>query len=626
VLAISGSAQYRTSVVAGGGPPDGVQATSVALGSVTGIAVDGLGNRYVASSSQHRVYKIAVNGTISTVAGNGIAGYSGDNGPATAAQLNSPRGVAVDSAGDLYIADSANSRIRKVSGGVITTFAGDGVAGFSGDSGPAVSARFNNPQGVAVTSTGTVYIADTLNYRIRRVASGVVTTIVGTGVPGYSEGLSGLATQIGHVTSLAVDNVGSLYFGDGGNARIRKVVRGVPLFADVFVVSTVAGNGVCKQSGDGGPATSAEVCGSVVAVDASGTNLYISDSGLRKITGGVITKVSDVGGAALALDSASDVYLATDSNSFFGGGSVVYKLAGGTLMHVGGNGTYQYSGDGGPATSAQVDPGPLAIDPSGNLYISQQNDNRIRRVVSGVITTFAGNGSYGFSGDGGLATSASLAHTRGIAVDGAGSLYIADSNNNRIRKVTSGIINTIAGTGFEGYSGDGGLATAARISALSSIAVDQQGVVYFADAFHNRVRKIANGVITTFAGAGPQSGVQATSVSIQGRGMASDAGGNAYVASPSHNRVYKIAPDGVLTTVAGDGTRGYSGDGGAATGAQLDNPMAVAVDSSGSIYIADSNNSRVRKVSGGIITTVAGGGGSFADGQPATSVELGPRA
>jgi sugar lactone lactonase YvrE len=332
---------------------------------------------------------------MTTVAGNGQRAYSGDGGPATAASLYLPSGVALDAAGDLYIADRCNHRIRKVTaGGTITTAAGNGVQGYSGDGGPATAASLDYPWGVAVDSGGNLYIADTDNNRLRKVAPG------GT-------------------------------------------------------ITTVAGNGVAKYSGDGGPATAASLnYPRGVAVDAAG-NLYIADSNNRRIR-----KVPP----------------------------------GGTISTAAGNGVGGYSGDGGPATAASLDwPYGVAVDSAGNLYIADFSNHRIRKVTpAGTITTAAGNGQSGSSGDGGPATAASLSGPWGVAVDSAGTLYIADWWNVRIRKVTPGeTITTVAGSGVQGYSGDGGPATAASLGGPAGVVVDAAGNLYIADTINDRIRKVS---------------------------------------------------------------------------------------------------------------------------------------
>ncbi len=336
-------------------------------------------------------------GIIGTAAGTGTAGYNGDNIAATSAELYYPEGVALDGAGNLYIADFGNNRIRTVAArGMITTVAGTGTEGYSGEYGPATSAHLYSPQGVALDSAGNLYIADSGNNRVRKVnAGGTITTVAGNGSPGYW--------------------------------------------------------------GDGGPATSAFVSGPLgVAVDSAG-NLFIADGSSR------IRKVD----------------------------------ASGNITTVAGTGTEGYSGDNGPATNAELNyPSAVAVDGAGNLYIADTWNNRVRKVAPDrTISTVAGNGTCCYSGDNGPATNAQLDGPDGVAVDGAGNLYIADSNNNRIRKVTlDGTITTVAGNGTRGYNWDNIAATNAELSLFIStptgVAVDSAGNLYIADNFNWRIRKV----------------------------------------------------------------------------------------------------------------------------------------
>jgi sugar lactone lactonase YvrE len=409
--------------------------TTVAAVGAAGVTTDSAGNIYIADGTS-RIFKIS-NNVLTTVAGNGTVGFSGDNGPATSAQLSSPYEVTVDATGNIYIADTANGRVRKVSNGVITTVAGGSAFG---DNGPATSAQVVNLAAVAVDTAGNVYIGDSGNSRIRQVSNGVITTVAGGG---SVLGDNGPATSalLNYVAGVAVDASGNIYIADSSSNRVRKVSNGV--------ITTVAGNGAAGFSGDNGPATSARLNHAQgVAVDGAG-NLYIADTAsnrVRQVSNGVITTVA-------------------------------------------GNGTAGSAGDNGSATSAQLNsPTGVAVDSAGNLYIAEFSGNRIRKVSNGVITTVAGIGIAGFRGDNGPATSAQLNLPRGVAVDAANNIYIGDLNNHRVRKVSNGVITTVAGTGVAGFSGDNGPATGAQMSSVAGVAVDLAGNVYFPDSTSNRTR------------------------------------------------------------------------------------------------------------------------------------------
>ena len=326
-------------------------------------------------------------------------------GLAVAAQLRSPQGVDVDAGGNLYIADSGGNRIRRVdSSGTISSFAGIGEQGYTGDGGPAIEARLFSPYDVALDGSGNLFIAEAFNNRIRKVdASGTITTIAGTGEGGFSgDGGAAVEAQLSFPSGLAADASGNLFIADYDNQRIRRVDAS-------GIISTFAGGG--DTSGDGGPAVQARLgYPSGVDVDASG-NLYIA-----VLTNSTIRRVDPSG----------------------------------TITTIAGVGGWGFSGDGGPAVQAHLNAPPdVEVDAGGNLYIADENNHRIRRVdPSGTITTFAGTGERGFSGDGGPAGEAQLDHPRGVAVDASGNLFIADYGNKRIRKVdASGTITTIAGTG-----------------------------------------------------------------------------------------------------------------------------------------------------------------------------------
>ncbi|MGY4998852.1 NHL domain-containing protein [Streptomyces sp. 900105245] len=315
-------------------------AVSAQLHRPYGIAVDSTGTLYFSDHSNHRIRKITTDGRISTVAGTGGAGYSGDGGPAGSAQVNWPRAMAVDSAGAVYITDTNNHRVRKITAdGKICTVAGTGVAGFSGDGGPAVDARLHTPLGIAVDSNGVLYITDHGNHRIRRVTTdGKITTVAGNGVAAFSgDDGPAISARLNAPHGLAMDGAGGLYIADYGNHRVRKIT------AD-GKISTVAGKGVAGFSGDGGPAASAQLNGPVdVVVDSTGT-LYVSEYNnhrVRKIT------------------------------------------ADGQISLFAGNGVAAFGGDGGPADAARLyNPFGLAVDCVDTLYIADFVNNRIRRIAS----------------------------------------------------------------------------------------------------------------------------------------------------------------------------------------------------------------------------------------------------
>jgi len=609
---------YTISTIAGGGLPINIPGTAASLGSPAAnapqnIAADRAGNVFF--PYQNAVLRLdATTGILTLVAGNGTPGYSGDNGPATSAQLNDPAGLAVDSAGNLYIADPGNDRIRKVSNGVITTVAGNGTPGYSGDGGPATSAQLGYyPASIAVDSAGNLYIADTSNSRVRKVANGVIATMTASGAPFSAR-------------YVAVDSAGDLYINDG-RSEILKVANGV--------ITKVAGGGMAGL-GDDGPATSAQLYyPDGIAVDSAG-NLYIADTfsyRIRKVTNGVITTVAGGGTLALgdngpavgallvypqgvAVDSSGDLYIADTGNGR------IRKVSGGVITTVAGNGTCCFGGDNGPATSAQVGAGGVAVDSAGNLYIADYA--RIRKVSNGVITTVAGNEIPGFSGDGGLATSAQLNGPVGVAVDSAGNLYIADLDNYRVRKVSHGVITTVVGNGTHGVSGDNVPPTSTQLWNPKELAVDSAGDLYINDDTA-WILKVSNGVITTVAGNGTAgfSGDNGPAVSAQlkyAEGIAVDSAGNLYIADTYNERIREVS-NGVIKTVAGNGTMGFSGDNGPATSAQLNGPVGVAVDSAGNVYIADTYNGRIRKVSNGTITTVAGGDTSAQMGAEGVAVD-----
>ncbi len=589
---------------------DGGPALSAQLAGALAVAIDDAGNIVIADTNNYRIRRVSSSGIITTIAGNGVNCYLGDGGPAVSAQLANPTGIAVDGSGNIFFSETTynsfpamNNRIRMVSpNGIIRTVAANGTSGASGDGGPAIAAQLASPAGVAVDASGNLFIADTQNRRVRKVAAdGIITTVAGNGTGGFS-GDNGPAAgaQLSIPNAVAVDASGNLFIADTQNNRIRKVANGI--------ISTVAGSSrCCSSAGDGGPAVAAElVFPTGVAVDGSGSFFIVESSVIRKVSSdgtigtvaGSMSAPSGDGPAlnaplstpdAVAVDGNGNVFVADYNNN-----RVRKITTDGVISTVAGNGTaQQFSGEGGPATSATIwGPDALAVDGSGNLFISDNINRRIWKVsTGGIITAVAGNGNSGFSGDGGQATNAALWNPYGIALDSSGNLFIADNANDRVRKVSgNGIITTVAGGGNSPCC-NGGLATSVALGSPYAIAVDGQGNLFIADRLANSVRKVdAAGIITTVGGqiSGPNA-------------IAVDSSGNVFVAEDRGDKVWKISPDGSMIPVAGNGSPGFSGDGGFATSAQLNlpfvlglNKFGLAVDGTGDIFIADSGNNAVR--------------------------------
>ena len=612
------------------------------------------------------------NAIITTVAGDGFGApwsgrYAGDGGAATNASLYFPSGVALDAAGNLYIADTSNNRIRKVdTNSIITTVAGNGTNGFSGDGGTATNASLGLPGGLGMNAVaglcmdkqGNLYITDLGNNRIRKVnTNGIITTFAGNGNNAYSgDGGQAANASLSEPTGIAVDCSGNLYIADMGNSRIRKVDTG-------GYISTVAGGGSIPANLLSGPsgsfaATNIQLSSPYgVAVDTNG-NLFISDTYDERIE-------------------------TVDTN--------------GNLTIIAGYGILErFSGDGGPSTNAQVvRPKGVAVDPSQNLYILDTLNQRVREVDSnGIINTVVGNGAGypngAFGGDGGAATNGSLQNPYSAVFTPSGNMYLADSWNNRIRFISFGGVpylnlNNVSLTNNGNYcvvvTDASGSVTSSIVSLTvlvpatinvqptSQIAPVGSNVTLIVGAYGTMpltYQWFFNG--TTLDGQ-TNSLLEMDNVATNQTGSYTVTVTNLYgsttsyvaslvvgyppvITSQSSNRLILIGsnilfsaevsgsgpftyqwqfngtnlPDNLITTIAGKSGAGYSGDGGAATNANLYSPRNVTVDTVGNIFIADSSNYRIRKVDAhGIITTVAGksGSGFSGDGGAATNAILG---
>ena len=706
--------QYIISTVAGGGP-NNLPALQSGIGYAASVARDAAGNAYIADAYSSQIFKVTPTGSLTVVAGNGTLGYTGDGGPAASAALNRPESVALDSTGNIYIADTDNSVIRVVNPGTqsvtiagvtiaagdIQTVAGNGTAGYAGDGASAITGELNDPFGVFVDSQGNIFIADTDNSAIREVAAstGNLQTVAGTpGTTGHSgDGASATSATLDLPQSVSVDAAGNIYIADTFNSLIRVVnpgtqpvtVGGITIPASA--IQTVAGvyynsslGNPCSFTGDGGPATSASLCQpGGVFVDAS-LNIFIADTNnfavrevvpagtISTVAGTLGTAGSSGDGAAATsallnypsgvfVDVSGDIFVA-DTDNF-----ALREVTAGNISTIAGNNTLAYSGNGVAATDGALNtPGGVFVDASGNLFIADTENSVIREVMaaSGLIQTVAGNGilcaaSTDACGDGGPAVSAQLNSPAGVFVDASGNIFIADTSDSRIREVvaSTGTIQTVAGTGASCLTfsacGDAGAAASAELNNPYAVVVDGSGNIYVADSDDSAIRvvnpgaaavtiagvTISPGTIATIAGNGtactdPSSGCGDGGPAADAElnfpsGLSLDSAGNIYIADTFNNTIREVsATSGTIQTVAGTlGQRGYAGDNGPSTSALLDTPYGVFLDSFGNIFVADTDNSVVREivaVNSNTIQTIAGNGtsGFAGDGGSSAAAEL----
>jgi len=652
---------YRIETVAGSGHSgDGGPATAAQLSSIQGVAADRWGNLYLSDTDNQRIRKISSTGLITTLAGTGTAGFSGDGGPAAEAQLNLPYGIAVDLAGYVYVADLGNQRVRRISpDGTITTIAGTGGKGTSRDGGAATDAALLSPRNVAVDAAGNLFLSEFEGHRVRKVSpDGRISTVAGTGVGGFG-GDGGPATlaQLAYPAGLAVDRSGALYIADSQNNRVRKILAGgniatalggspatalvTPLAVAVDVSgalyvadstnivraytaagkwSNFAGTAVPGFSGDGGPANQAQL--TVVRDLAAGLNgnLYIADGvrvravdqggRIQTVAGdGYLHAVGDGGAAtdaqlfqpsAIALGYGGNLYIADTGTE-----RVRQVTASGAIATLAGTGIGAASADGVAAAAATLNaPMGVAVDPAGNILIADTNNQRIRQVgAGGLILGAAGTGASGIGPEGLPPSHTPLRSPRAVCVDHAGTLYIVDTANHRVlRAPPNGVVTTAAGNGAPGDAGDGGPARLAQLNQPSGCALDSSGNLFIADTFSHRIRKVtAAGIIATVAGTGDPGSVgdegAATAAALSApRGVAVDDNGNIFIADTGNHRIRQITPDGVIHSIAGQNGAGFAGDGGLATSARLNTPGGLFLDGSGALYVADTNNNRVRRL------------------------------
>ncbi|MBL8174322.1 MAG: hypothetical protein JNK48_06625, partial [Bryobacterales bacterium] len=527
---------YVIETVAGGE----AGAHTVAIEDIRGTAVDGAGNLYVSDAARHRVVRIGVSGEMAVVAGTGKPGFSGDGGPGEGAELNQPYGLALDSAGNLFIADLQNARVRKVDmAGRISTVAGGGVGAVSLTPADATGVALKAPRNVAVDTGGNLYISDFLDHRVLRVSGGRLAIFAGNGLPGAA--LDSVGATVGAVSYPAGVHAavtGEIYVADSGNHAIRRISGG-------------AMTRVAVQESASFLHLPVAVCTDPVG------NLYAASTGYDQVI-----QINRNGSASVLAKEVRDITCDGLGNVYVAAGGAVRRVtsSGKSSLVVGA--ALRFRGEGSLATHALLySPMDVKADAGGALYIADAGNHRIRKVAAGVITTVAGDGEAGFGGDNGPAAAARLFRPQGVAVDKAGNLYIADTQNHRIRRVTpDGKIATVAGTGVAGFNGDSRPALETQLDTPSAVSVDGSGVLLVADTGNHRIRRLTG--------------------------------------------------SGFLVTIAGTGGRGFSGDGEAAYGARLDTPVGLAFDGKGDLLVSDQGNRRIRKITaGGTIGTVVSNAG-----------------
>lgn len=660
-LALLGQTRYNIQTIAGTGklpvPPDGITSSELRLVQPTAVSSDGAGSLYILDLYLQAVLKIGPDGVVTRFAGTGEDGFSGDDGPATEARFRNPTAILATPSGELYVSDSSNGRIRKVAAdGTITTIAGTGALARSGDGGPAKSAAIGNPRGLVLDSEGNLYFSDSFNHVVRRIAAAdqVITTVAGSGQLGFAgDGGAATSARLQTPLGLAIDATGNLFIADSQNQRIRRVD------AATGVITTFAGSGQTGFNGDNGPAANAWLFApSDVLIDPDTQDLYIADTSngrLRKVGAGagVITTIAGGGpngstdeGPAIRASLGALNGLTMDGNHNLITAEVSNKrlrsihIESGTIRLIAGIPWTESPGDGLPAADGGIllVPVGVGVDASGQVFIADQLDHRVRAVdpATGVISTLAGNGTPTSAGDGGAAVAAGVAQPSGIAVDSLGHVYV--STPTRIRRIRplaeGGGITTYAGSATTGFAGDEGPANAARISFPQGMAFDAEDNLYIADTSNHRIRKISRstGIITTIAGngtaafAGDNGPALRASLSSP-RGVAVDTSGNVYIADSNNHRIRKVdITTGIITTIAGAGVLGAGPDAVAATESRLNTPVGIVVDASGNILIGHGGSGQIRRIDGetGIISTIAGTAtlGFLGDGGPAIQARL----
>jgi sugar lactone lactonase YvrE len=596
----------------------------------SGVAAAADGTLYVADSGNHTIRKISPTGEVTTFAG--VAGQSGstDSGAPEGPRFKSPSGVAVAPDGTVYVADSGNFTVRKITpAGVVSTFAGR--AGESGrddalsDDGTGADARFNTPFGIAVAADGAIYVADSISSTIRKLVptpdgtAGVVTTFAGSkGELGATDG--NLATARFRLPiGLAFDSTGNLYVADGASHNIRKITP-------VGDVSTLAGGSGTSGSVDGTGSAARFNQPGLIAI--ANDVLYVTDlvnKTVRQVTpAGVVTTLAGLAGEQGSVDGTGDQARFGVPNGIVVGADgnlIVADSLNHALRHVTLPGAVvttpygkvqQKGTTNATGAAARFNlPSSLVMDSLGNLLVADSLNHVIRMIEpDGAVTTYAGlAGTVGATNGGRLV--ARFNSPKGLAMDLNGNIYVADTGNHVIRKITpAGVVSTVAGLAGSPGTADGTGSTA-RFSSPWGIAADISGSLYVADAGNHTIRKVSpTGVVTTLAGVGggygSSNGTGSAARFSSPLGVALDSAGNIYVADTGNYMVRMVTPEGVVTTVAGRALERGAVNGGALTDARFMSPVGVLVDANDNVYVSDAGSGTVRKIAAGMVTTEVG--------------------
>jgi len=603
---------------------DGGYPTAGALGPRLAMATYPAGGLLISDSSGQRIRYVDTEPILATIAGTGVPGYSGDGDLAISASFFNPGMMAVDSASNIFIADASNNRIRKITGGsTISLYAGTGAQGGTGDGGAALAATFNNPYGLAINSSNLLFVADTGNCVVRTInpATGIIQIAAGNYTPGFSgDNQDGTNAQMAYPTGITADPTGTIYICDTGNARVRRMLGTPP-----YTLSTIAGNGTNAYSGDGGPAYLAALSSPTgITTDPNG-NLYIADTGNQCIRFVDVTTgfIRTVAGQATRSGNSGDFSFATFA-LLSNPGQVTFDPGSG-YCYVADNGNNRiryidtnqgiinaYAGNGSPFSAGNDILASYAVfgsihgvtaDRQNSIYVADGAANIIRRIDlnSGYIYSAVGTGTGGFSGDG-AALSAALSTPHTIVADSNNDVYICDTNNHRVRKylAASGALVTIAGTGVAGYNGDGIPATAADLNYPKTLTLDGLGNIYIGDSSNYRVRQLSlqTGLITTALGNGTLGTISTSMTTVETpigvvAALTTDSTNTLYFADATTSALWKVSS---ATFVANSAVGpGYLGDAGPLSNAVFNAPTGYFYDTSGNFVVCDGGNFRIRR-------------------------------